>query len=61
MMQWVETEIDLCLNYEEGGTCLGAGGGRLRRVCVWCPNYRKPKTDQHSEKIKEESDNNAGR
>ena len=40
-MQWVKTEIDMCLNYNEGGTCYGAGGGRLRRVCVWCPNFKR--------------------
>ena len=31
----------MCLLYEPGkrNTCYGASGRKLRRVCVWCPNY----------------------
>ena len=31
----------MCLKYDQGVRCFGAGGGRLRRVCVLCPNYYK--------------------
>lgn len=37
----IETEIRWCMTYEDGGTCKGAGGRKMRQVCVWCANYRE--------------------
>lgn len=37
----IETDIVMCLKYEEGEICMGAGGRRLRQVCVYCPNYEQ--------------------
>ncbi|MBR2854487.1 MAG: hypothetical protein IKE81_09205 [Clostridia bacterium] len=40
--QRIETELHWCFTYEENGiSCAGASGRKLRQVCVWCPNYRK--------------------
>lgn len=37
----IEKEIQWCMTFEEKKPCAGAGGRKLRQVCVWCPNYRK--------------------
>lgn len=37
----IEADIRWCFTYEEAGTCAGAGGRKLRSVCVWCPKYQK--------------------
>ena len=29
----------MCLKYETGKECRGAGGRKLRRVCIHCPNF----------------------
>lgn len=38
------TEVERCFTYEPGqetDECCGASGRKLRRVCVWCPNYHR--------------------
>lgn len=37
----IEKEIRWCMTYEDGKTCKGAGGRKLRQVCVYCNNFRK--------------------
>ena len=37
----INEEIRWCFTYEKDRACQGACGRKLRRVCVWCPNYRK--------------------
>lgn len=37
----IKTDIVMCLKYDEGGICMGAGGRRLRRICIYCPNYEQ--------------------
>ena len=37
----INAEIRWCFTYEEEKKCVGAGGRKLRRVCIWCPNFRK--------------------
>ena len=34
-------EYEMCLVYEKDKECPGAGGGKLRRVCIYCPNYQR--------------------
>ena len=46
------TEIRWCLNFEENraGLCRGAGGRKLKTLCVWCPCYmrqKKERTENH--------------
>ena len=37
----INGEISRCFTFKPERTCKGAGGRKLRQVCVWCPNYRK--------------------
>jgi len=37
----ITAEIQRCFTFEEENVCKGAGGRKLRQVCVWCPNYKK--------------------
>ena len=34
-------EIRHCLVYVRDQACRGAGGRKLRQVCIYCPNYRR--------------------
>lgn len=34
-------EYEMCLVYEKDRECPGAGGRKLRRVCIHCPNYQR--------------------
>ena len=47
----IDREIRFCLVYEDNHSCMGAGGQKLRQVCVWCPNFRRQSEetegDQH--------------
>ena len=50
-MERIRVEISYCFTYEEGkeNTCAGASGRKLRRVCIYCPNWihrRKRGNDQ---------------
>ena len=47
-MDRIAEEISFCLKYEpeQDGTCRGAGGGKLRRVCVRCPNLIKERSEE---------------
>lgn len=45
----IEAEVRWCFTFEEKKACPGAGGRKLRQVCVWCPNYRR-KEDGENEK-----------
>ena len=29
----------MCFTFEEGKRCIGASGRKLRRVCIYCPNW----------------------
>ena len=50
-MEWgndaegIKTEIEMCLLYDEKDQeedgCRGASGRKLRRVCIYCPNWQK--------------------
>ena len=43
-------EYEMCLVYEKGRECPGAGGRKLRHVCIYCPNYQtylKRKDDEN--------------
>ena len=37
----IAEEIRWCMTFEEGKSCCGAGGRKLRQTCVWCQNFRK--------------------
>jgi len=37
----IDREIRFCLVYEENHSCMGAGGQKLRSVCLWCPNFMR--------------------
>ena len=39
----INADIYWCFtfNENENGKCKGASGRKLRRVCVWCPNFQK--------------------
>ena len=39
----IEREIRFCLVYQDNQSCMGAGGQKLRQICVWCPNFRRQK------------------
>lgn len=41
-------EYLMCFTYEpdKKRQCIGASGRKLRRVCVWCPNYKRPKKEK---------------
>ena len=43
----VKREICWCMTREEGKTCRGAGGRKLRQVCVYCDNYQKGEGEKH--------------
>lgn len=47
-MDRIAEEISFCLKYEpeQEGTCMGAGGGKLRRVCVQCPNFIRERSEE---------------
>ena len=49
----VKQEIAWCLKYDQADTCRGAGGLKLRQVCIWCPRYWK----QYGIKRREETVN----
>jgi hypothetical protein len=34
-------EYEMCLVYEKDKECPGAGGRKLRHVCIYCPNYQR--------------------
>lgn len=35
----IDAEVRWCFTFEQEHRCPGASGRKLRRVCVWCPNY----------------------
>lgn len=39
----ISAEIRQCFTFEEMDKqkCVGAGGRKLRRVCIYCPNYKE--------------------
>ena len=45
MQERIQEEISFCFTYEEGSSCCGAGGRKMRETCVWCPLYRKNEKD----------------
>ena len=45
----IEQELRWCLTFEEGQRCRGAGGRKLRQVCIWCPNYQKEEGEENEE------------
>ena len=49
-----------CYTYEPGQVCCGASGRKLRRVCIYCPNYipnkRKKGEDEEGEEEKEKGE-----
>ena len=47
----IAAEIAWCYTYEPGQACYGASGRKLRRVCIWCPNYQR---ENDKEKKREE-------
>ena len=51
----IREEIDHCLKYEpqERRMCFGAGGRRLRRVCIYCPNYTEQEQRKDNEHEKD--------
>ena len=44
------TEIEMCLVYEKGKACRGAGGRKVRSVCIYCPNYERWQEKREEEK-----------
>lgn len=42
----IKTELHWCFIFEQGGSCAGASGRKLRQVCIWCPNYHKKQKKQ---------------
>lgn len=60
-MRWERTEHEMCFLYDpdQENICPGAGGRKLRQVCVYCPNYErwiKRKEKEKGEKKDEKSD-----
>ena len=51
-MDRIAEEISYCFTYEEGNTCCGACGRKLRQVCIWCPNYQKQEKRQEEKNEK---------
>lgn len=39
--QRIGTDYVMCFTYEKEKECKGASGRKLRRVCIYCPNYQK--------------------
>ena len=37
----IKQEIKRCFTFDEKKSCIGAGGRKLRQVCVWCPCFKK--------------------
>lgn len=46
----IKEELRWCYTFEEGKKCIGAGGRKLRQICVWCPNYQKERRMEEDEK-----------
>lgn len=44
----IEKEIAWCMTYDQAEECKGAGGQKLRRVCIWCDKYKR-KEEQKDE------------
>ena len=53
-------EYQMCFIYEpeRKDECCGASGRKLRRVCVYCPNYQRYWERKQKEKEKEEDKKN---
>ena len=43
----IDAEVRWCFTFEQDQQCAGASGRKLRRVCVWCPNFRKGEGDEN--------------
>lgn len=41
MLKRITEEIGYCFTYEPGKerTCIGASGRKMRKICVYCPNW----------------------
>lgn len=37
----IETELRWCFTFEQEQNCKGAGGRKLRQICIYCPKYQK--------------------
>lgn len=61
-MRWERTEHEMCFLYDpdQENICPGAGGRKLKMVCVWCPNFKKQKEKKTNNEMKKEGEENAG-
>ena len=66
-MEWsgnekdVEMEYQMCFTYEKDqkkDECCGASGRKMRKVCIYCPNYRRYL--QRKDKERENKDHEKG-
>ena len=63
-MEWSDhdkAEYLMCFTYEpeRQDECCGASGRKMRRVCIYCPNFeRYRKRKQQEEKQKREDEQN---
>ena len=44
----IERELEWCFTKDEGKSCKGAGGRKMRQVCVWCPCFKKEEKHEKS-------------
>lgn len=49
----ISAEIMRCFTFEETGRreCAGASGRKLRRVCIYCPNYKEGNEEQWKQEL----------
>ena len=52
-------EYEMCFTFEPGkdGKCIGSSGRKLRRVCIYCPNWIHYHNKQEREKAKKGKEN----
>lgn len=58
-------EYESCFTYEKDqdtDECRGASGRKMRRVCIYCPNYRRwiQRKDKESEETNHENGSQNG-
>ena len=56
-------EYTMCYLYEpdKKGECRGASGRKMRRVCIYCPNYeRYRQRNERKHREREDKDNEKG-
>lgn len=49
----ISAEIRRCFTFDETDRrkCAGAGGRKLRRVCIYCPKYKEGNEEQWKQEL----------